>query len=119
MTAHRTFLLTILAMSVCFATLTVSAQEWGGIYRYNANLGRTAGGTSVNITYEIAIEDGPDPGAEISAESPSNTPSTPPSTIPSTGFFILMASTSLLRGWRSFCTNDAEALPAQCVIAAR
>ena len=68
MTAHRTFLLTILAMSICFATLTVSAQEWGGLYRYNANFGRNAGGTTMRVTYEIAIEDGPTPDAEITAD---------------------------------------------------
>lgn len=68
MTAHRIFLLTILAMSICFATSTVSAQEWGGLYRYNANFGRNAGGTAMNVTYEIAIEDGSDPGAEITAD---------------------------------------------------
>jgi hypothetical protein len=55
-------------MAMCFATLTVSAQEWGGLYRYNANFGRNAGGTAMNVTYEISIEDGPTPGAEISAD---------------------------------------------------
>ena len=68
MTAHRIFLLTMLAMSICFATSTVSAQEWGGLYRYNANFGRNAGGTAMNVTYEISIEDGSDPSAEISAD---------------------------------------------------
>lgn len=68
MTAHRIFLLTILAMSICLGSLTVSAQEWGGVYRYNANFGRNAGGTAMNVTYEISIEDGPNPGAEISAD---------------------------------------------------
>jgi hypothetical protein len=68
MTAHRTFLLTILAMSICFATLSVSAQEWGGLYRYNANFGRNAGGFAMNVTYEIGIEDGSDPDAEITAD---------------------------------------------------
>ena len=68
MTAHRTFLLIILAMSICFATLSVSAQEWGGLYRYNANFGRNAGGTTMRVTYEIAIEDGPTPDAEITAD---------------------------------------------------
>ncbi len=68
MTAHRTFLLALLTLAICSATLTVSAQEWGGIYRYNANFGRNAGGTLMRVTYEIAIEDGSDPGAEISAD---------------------------------------------------
>ena len=68
MTFHRIFLLTILAMSICFATLSVSAQEWGGLYRYNASFSRNAGGTAMNVTYEIAIEDGPTPDAEITAD---------------------------------------------------
>lgn len=57
-----------MASAFCVGTLTVSAQEWGGLYRYKANLGRNAGGTAMNITYEIFIEDGPDPGAEIIAD---------------------------------------------------
>ena len=68
MITRRTFFLTLLTLTFCFGALTVSAQEWGGIYRYNANFGRNAGGTAMNVTYEIAIEDGPTPGAEISAD---------------------------------------------------
>jgi len=68
MIIRRNLLLTLLTLAFCFGASTVSAQEWGGLYRYNANLGRTAGGTAVRITYEIAIEDGSDPGAEISAD---------------------------------------------------
>ena len=68
MIIRRPLLLTLLTLIFCLGTLTVSAQEWGGIYRYNANFGRNAGGTAMNVTYEIAIEDGPDPGAEITAD---------------------------------------------------
>lgn len=54
-------------MASGFATLSVSAQSWGGVYSYHANLGRTAGGTRMNIDYEIAIEDDLNGMAEISA----------------------------------------------------
>ena len=68
MTTRRTLLLTLLTLAICSAAVSVSAQEWGGLYRYNANFGRNAGGTTMRVTYEIAIEDGPTPDAEITAD---------------------------------------------------
>lgn len=68
MKARATFLLVLMTSAFCLGTLTVSAQEWGGVYRYNANLGRNAGGTAMSVTYQISIEDGANPLAEINAD---------------------------------------------------
>ena len=42
-----------------------SLSKWTGSYEYTASLGRTAGGTAINITYEVTIR--PDGSAVIQA----------------------------------------------------
>jgi hypothetical protein len=65
---RKGFLMVMIVATICLATAAASAQEWGGIYTYNANYGWNAGGTAMNVTYQISIEDGTNPSAEISAD---------------------------------------------------
>ena len=68
MNARKIFSITIAASILLLAATATSAQEWGGVYKYRANFGKSAGGSVILIDYSIAIEDGSNPAAEITAD---------------------------------------------------